>query len=82
VREKITIRNGRVLESNYTGYEVTRMSDVSNIEIKVVSANDVPLGRRRVVDITQVADRLSERLAEAVTHGRRGIDPATPRSGG
>ena len=25
------------------------------------SANDVPLGRRRVVDITQVADRLSER---------------------
>jgi hypothetical protein len=56
VREKITIRNGRVLESN-TGYEVTRMSDVSNIEIKVVSANDVP----RVVDITQVADRLSER---------------------
>ena len=30
---------------NYTGYEVTRMSDVSNIEIKVVSANDVPLGR-------------------------------------
>jgi hypothetical protein len=33
------------------------MSDVSNIEIKVVSANDVP----RVVDITQVADRLSER---------------------
>jgi hypothetical protein len=37
------------------------MSDVSNIEIKVVSANDVPLGPRRIVDITQVADRLSER---------------------
>jgi isoquinoline 1-oxidoreductase beta subunit len=48
LREKITSRNGRVLESNYTGYEGTRMSDVSNIEIKVVSANDVP----RVVDIT------------------------------
>jgi hypothetical protein len=51
------------------------MSDVSNIEIKVVSANDVPLGRRRVVDITQVADRLSGRLAEAVTHGRPGGRP-------
>ena len=47
MREKITIRNGRVLESNYTGYEVTRMSDVSNIEVKMVSANDVPLGRHR-----------------------------------
>jgi hypothetical protein len=37
-------QDSRDLESNYTGYEVTRMPDVSSIEIKVVSANDVPLG--------------------------------------
>jgi isoquinoline 1-oxidoreductase subunit beta len=44
LREKITIRNGRVLEQNYTDYEVTRMSDVPNIEVKVVSTDNPPTG--------------------------------------
>jgi len=44
LREKITIRNGRVLESNYTDYEVTRMSDVPNIEVRVVSTDHPPTG--------------------------------------
>jgi isoquinoline 1-oxidoreductase subunit beta len=44
LREKITIRNGRVLESNYTDYEVTRMSDVPNIAVKVVSTDNPPSG--------------------------------------
>jgi isoquinoline 1-oxidoreductase beta subunit len=44
LREKITIRNGRVLESNYSDYEVTRMSDVPNIEVKVVSTDNPPTG--------------------------------------
>jgi isoquinoline 1-oxidoreductase beta subunit len=44
LREKITIRDGRVLESNYTDYEVTRMSDVPNIEVKVVSTDNPPTG--------------------------------------
>jgi isoquinoline 1-oxidoreductase beta subunit len=44
LREKITIKNGRVLESNYTDYEVTRMSDVPNIEIRVVSTDNPPTG--------------------------------------
>ena len=44
LREKITIKDGRVLESNYTDYEVTRMSDVPNIEIKVVSTDNPPTG--------------------------------------
>jgi isoquinoline 1-oxidoreductase beta subunit len=44
LREKITIKNGRVLESNYTDYEVTRMSDVPNIEVKVVSTDNPPTG--------------------------------------
>jgi hypothetical protein len=44
LREKTTIRNGRVLESNYTDYEVTRMSDVPNIKIKVVSTDNPSTG--------------------------------------
>jgi isoquinoline 1-oxidoreductase beta subunit len=44
LREKITIKNGRVLESNFGDYEVARMSDVPNIEVKVVSTNNPPTG--------------------------------------
>ncbi len=44
LREKITIKNGRVQESNYTDYEVARMSDVPNIEVKVVSTDNPPTG--------------------------------------
>ena len=44
LREKITIKNGRVLESNYSDYEVTRMSDVPNIEVRVVSTDNPPTG--------------------------------------
>src|SRR5271166_25519 len=44
LREKITIKDGRVLQSNYTDYEVARMSDVPNIEIKIVSTANKPTG--------------------------------------
>ncbi|MEA3025881.1 MAG: isoquinoline 1-oxidoreductase subunit beta, partial [Alphaproteobacteria bacterium] len=44
LREKITIKDGRVLQSNYTDYQVTRMSDVPNIEVKVVSTDNHPSG--------------------------------------
>ena len=44
LREKITIKDGRVLQSNYSDYEVARMSDVPNIEIKVVSTDNQPTG--------------------------------------
>jgi isoquinoline 1-oxidoreductase subunit beta len=44
LREKIVIKDGRVRQSNYTDYEVTRMSDVPNIEVKVVSTDNPPTG--------------------------------------
>jgi isoquinoline 1-oxidoreductase beta subunit len=44
LREKITIRDGHVVQSNYSDYEVTRMSDVPHIEIKVVSTENHPTG--------------------------------------
>jgi isoquinoline 1-oxidoreductase beta subunit len=44
LREKITIKDGRVRQSNYTDYQVTRMSDVPNIEVKVISTDNPPTG--------------------------------------
>ncbi|AMN43480.1 xanthine dehydrogenase family protein molybdopterin-binding subunit [Rhodoplanes sp. Z2-YC6860] len=44
LREKITIRNGRVQETNFTDYEVPRMSDVPNIEVRVISTDNPPTG--------------------------------------
>jgi isoquinoline 1-oxidoreductase subunit beta len=44
LREKITIRGGRVVEQNYSDYEVARMSDVPNIEVRVVSTDNPPTG--------------------------------------
>ena len=44
LREAITIKDGHVLQSNYSDYEVARMSDVPNIEIKIVSTDNKPTG--------------------------------------
>jgi isoquinoline 1-oxidoreductase beta subunit len=44
LREKIVIKDGQVRQSNYTDYEVARMSDVPNIEVKVVSTDNPPTG--------------------------------------
>jgi isoquinoline 1-oxidoreductase beta subunit len=44
LREKITIKDGRVLQTNYTDYQVARMSDVPNIEVKVISTDNPPTG--------------------------------------
>jgi isoquinoline 1-oxidoreductase beta subunit len=44
LREKITIKNGRVEQTNFTDYEITRMADVPNIEIKVISTDHPPTG--------------------------------------
>ena len=44
LREQIIIKDGRVQQSNFTDYEVARMSDVPNIEVKVVSTDNPPTG--------------------------------------
>ena len=44
LREKITIKDGRVQQTNYTDYQVPRMSDVPNIEVRVVSTDNPPTG--------------------------------------
>jgi isoquinoline 1-oxidoreductase beta subunit len=44
LREQITIKNGVVQQSNFPDYEVMRMSDLPNIEVKVVSTDNRPTG--------------------------------------
>ena len=44
LREKITIKDGRVQEANFTDYQPARMSDVPNIEVKVISTDHPPTG--------------------------------------
>jgi isoquinoline 1-oxidoreductase subunit beta len=44
LREKITIKAGHVQESNYSDYQVPRMSDMPNIEVKVISTDNPPTG--------------------------------------
>jgi isoquinoline 1-oxidoreductase beta subunit len=44
LREKITIKDGRVQETNFRDYLVPRMSDIPNIEVKVLSTNNPPTG--------------------------------------
>jgi isoquinoline 1-oxidoreductase subunit beta len=44
LREKITIKDGRVQETNFRDYLVPRMSDMPNIEVKVLSTNNPPTG--------------------------------------
>ncbi len=44
LREEITHVDGRVKQSNFGDYQVMRMEDVPNIEVKVVSTDNKPTG--------------------------------------
>ena len=44
LREQITIKSGAVQQSNFPDYQVMRMSDLPNIEVKVVSTDNRPTG--------------------------------------
>jgi isoquinoline 1-oxidoreductase beta subunit len=44
LREQIVIKDGTVQQANFTDYEITRMSDVPNIEVRVVSTHNPPTG--------------------------------------
>jgi isoquinoline 1-oxidoreductase beta subunit len=44
LREQIIIKEGRVQQTNFTDYQVARMSDVPNIEVKIISTDHAPTG--------------------------------------
>jgi isoquinoline 1-oxidoreductase beta subunit len=43
LRERITIKNGAVQQTNFSDYEVPRMSDVPPIAVEVLRSGDIPL---------------------------------------
>jgi isoquinoline 1-oxidoreductase beta subunit len=42
--EKITIKNGRVEESNFDDYRIARMKDIPKIEVSIVKSDSTPTG--------------------------------------
>jgi isoquinoline 1-oxidoreductase beta subunit len=44
LRERITIKDGRVQQTNFSDYLVPRMSDIPHIEVRVISTDHPPTG--------------------------------------
>jgi isoquinoline 1-oxidoreductase beta subunit len=49
LKERITLVDGAITQSNYTDYEVMRMSDMPEISVKVISTPDRPTGIGEIV---------------------------------
>jgi isoquinoline 1-oxidoreductase beta subunit len=43
LKERITIKNGRVQQENFNGYEILRMSEVPQINVELIRSGDIPL---------------------------------------
>jgi isoquinoline 1-oxidoreductase beta subunit len=44
LREEITIKEGRVQQSNFTDYQVMRMEDAPDVKVEVISTDNPPTG--------------------------------------
>jgi isoquinoline 1-oxidoreductase beta subunit len=44
LRERITIKDGRVQQTNFSDYLVPRMSDIPHMEVRVISTDNPPTG--------------------------------------
>jgi isoquinoline 1-oxidoreductase beta subunit len=76
LRERITIKEGRVQQTNYTDYEIARMADVPNIEVRVISTDNPPTGAGED-GLPLVAGAVGNALA-ALTGVRIGELPFSP----
>ena len=77
LREEIMIKDGRVQQTNYTDYQVARMSDVPNIEVRVISTDYAPTGAGED-GVPLVAGAVGNAIA-ALTGVRLRELPFTPR---
>ncbi len=44
MRNKLTLENGEIQESNFPDYQPLRLSDMPEIEVTIVSSNEAPTG--------------------------------------
>ena len=76
LKERITLANGAVEQSNFSDYEVLRMSEAPEIHTRVISTDDKPTGIGEIV-LPLVAPAVSNAVL-ALTGKRLNHLPMTP----
>jgi isoquinoline 1-oxidoreductase subunit beta len=76
LRERITIKDGVIQETNFDGYQVMRMSDIPPMDITVISTEDHPTGIGEA-GVPAVAPAIANALA-SITGKRLRHLPMTP----
>jgi isoquinoline 1-oxidoreductase subunit beta len=76
LRERITIKDGVIQETNFDGYQVMRMSDIPPMEITVISTEDHPTGIGEA-GVPAVAPAIANAVA-SITGKRLRHLPMTP----
>ena len=86
LKERITIKNGHVEQSNFHDYQVMRMSEVPEIKVEIVSSGPIPLpvgetcdGRDGAGDRQRVPGTDRQAAARSAVHAGPGEEGAGVR---
>ena len=69
----VTLDQGRVVETNFDGYDVLRIAEMPQVEVHVMPSTELPAGRRRA---RRAADRPRGRQRRGGAHRQAGAGPA------
>jgi isoquinoline 1-oxidoreductase subunit beta len=76
LRERITIKNGVIQQTNFDSYQVMRMSDIPPMDVQVISTNDPPTGIGEA-GVPAVAPAIANAVAQLTGKRLRQL-PMTP----
>jgi isoquinoline 1-oxidoreductase beta subunit len=76
LRERITIKDGVIQQTNFDGYQVMRMSDIPPMDIAVISTEDHPTGIGEA-GVPAVAPAIANAVAQLTGKRLRHL-PMTP----
>jgi isoquinoline 1-oxidoreductase beta subunit len=76
LRERISIKNGVIQQTNFDGYQVMRMSDIPPMDVQVISTNDPPTGIGEA-GVPAVAPAIANAVAQLTGKRLRQL-PMTP----